>query len=163
MSLRTNILPVLAHTDALTVSELEAVRKAVKRDLSEAFPGDGNGFGIFGVQDEDGSDTPLTPRSDEEPDPRPPTPASTVQSHAATTRLPYAIFAPEPPESKFVRKFAWGHADVMNPEQSDFLLLRDAVLGTQTKILRRTTREVLYERFRTEKLLAKQTRMGSAN
>lgn len=52
LSLRSNVLPILTRTDGLTVSELDTVRSAVKRDLAKAFPGDG-GFGIFGHEDEE--------------------------------------------------------------------------------------------------------------
>ena len=84
-------------------------------------------------------DTPTT--SPARPtDPRPPTPASTVDSDSPMAALPYAIFSPEltigptnntPPS--FVRSFAWGQADVMDPDQSNFLRLREAVLGVHAK------------------------------
>ncbi len=52
---RANVLPVIAHADALTVTELDAVRQAVHRDLAEAFRDEvGGGFGMFGAA-EDGN------------------------------------------------------------------------------------------------------------
>lgn len=49
-----NVLPILTHTDALSMYELDAVRLAVRRDLGEAFKDeDGNGFGIFGMDNEE--------------------------------------------------------------------------------------------------------------
>jgi len=49
--------------------------------------------------------------------------------------LPYAVFCPEVREAgKFVRRFAWGDADVMSPDQSDFAALRDAILDTHLKV-----------------------------
>ncbi|KAF8442837.1 Septin-domain-containing protein [Boletus edulis BED1] len=66
------------------------------------------------------------------------------------------IFAP--PESlrgAFTRKFRWGTVDVLNPEHCDFAALRTAILLTHMKVLKAHTREVLYEKYRTEKLLAK--------
>ncbi|KAH7885218.1 Septin-domain-containing protein [Phlebopus sp. FC_14] len=55
----------------------------------------------------------------------------------------------------FTRKFRWGTVDVLNPEHCDFAALRTAILLTHMKVLKVYTREVLYEKYRTEKLLAK--------
>ncbi|KAI0050400.1 hypothetical protein FA95DRAFT_1581239 [Auriscalpium vulgare] len=62
---------------------------------------------------------------------------------------------PEDLKGVFVRKFRWGTVDVLNPSHCDFAALRTAVLSTHMKVLKTHTREVLYERFRTEKLLAR--------
>ncbi|KAI0771391.1 Septin-domain-containing protein [Irpex lacteus] len=55
----------------------------------------------------------------------------------------------------FTRKFRWGTVDVLDPEHCDFAALRTAVLSTHMKMLKIRTKEVLYERYRTEKLLAR--------
>ncbi|KAF9241119.1 Septin-domain-containing protein [Melanogaster broomeanus] len=55
----------------------------------------------------------------------------------------------------FTRKFRWGTVDVLSPEHCDFAALRTAILLTHMKVLKVHTREVLYEKYRTEKLLAK--------
>jgi len=55
----------------------------------------------------------------------------------------------------FVRRFRWGMVDVLDPTHCDFAALRTAVLSTHMKVLKTHTREVLYEKFRTEKLLAR--------
>lgn len=55
----------------------------------------------------------------------------------------------------FVRKYRWGTIDVLLPEHCDFAALRTTVLSTHMKMLKIRTREVLYERYRTEKLLAR--------
>ncbi|KAN0087630.1 Septin domain containing protein [Tylopilus felleus] len=63
-----------------------------------------------------------------------------------------------PPESLkgvFTRKFRWGTVDVLDPAHCDFAALRTAILLTHMKVLKIHTREVLYEKYRTEKLLAK--------
>jgi septin family protein len=69
------------------------------------------------------------------------------------------MFNPELPcrtPGSYLRRFAWGDANVLDPEHTDFQLLREAILDTHTKVLRTSTREVFYERYRTERLLAKQ-------
>ncbi|KAI6030866.1 Septin-domain-containing protein [Pisolithus orientalis] len=77
-------------------------------------------------------------------------------SPATITRK--SVYNQTPPEDLrgvFKRKFRWGTVDVLNPDHCDFAALRTAMLLTHMKVLKVHTREVLYERYRTEKLLAK--------
>lgn len=49
-----NVLPILTHTDHLSIAELSAVREAVRRDLAEGPSEDeGRGFGMFGMRVEE--------------------------------------------------------------------------------------------------------------
>lgn len=41
----------------------------------------------------------------------------------------------------------------LDPEHCDFLALRHAILGPRMRVLKQTTNEILYEKFRTQKLL----------
>ncbi|KAG9315716.1 Septin-domain-containing protein [Chiua virens] len=78
-------------------------------------------------------------------------PDSSVTSRkSGLTKIP-----PETLRGVFTRKFRWGTVDVLNPEHCDFAALRTAILLTHMKVLKVHTREVLYEKYRTEKLLAK--------
>jgi len=54
---------------------------------------------------------------------------------------------------RYTRNYRWGSVDVLNPEHCDFLALRHAIIGPRMKVLKQTTNEVLYEKFRTQKLL----------
>lgn len=73
------------------------------------------------------------------------------------------------------RSFAWGQANVMNPDHGDFMALRQAVIGHFSSVrtcflpltsllslnlqsLRANTKEKLYETYRTERLLAKRVK-----
>ncbi|KAI0712105.1 Septin-domain-containing protein [Earliella scabrosa] len=69
--------------------------------------------------------------------------------------FPYLQGPPADLKGVFVRKFRWGTVDVLNPEHCDFAALRTAVMSTHIKLLKIRTKEVLYERYRTEKLLAR--------
>ncbi|KAF7346371.1 Septin family protein, P-loop GTPase [Mycena sanguinolenta] len=71
------------------------------------------------------------------------------------TGLPYLQGPPEDLKGVFVRKFRWGTIDVLDPNHCDFAALRTAVLSTHLKVLKSHTKEVLYEKYRTEKLLAR--------
>ncbi|CAE6448258.1 unnamed protein product [Rhizoctonia solani] len=59
------------------------------------------------------------------------------------------------PRGQFTRKYRWGTIDVLDPAHCDVGVLRGVALGSHMKALKTHTREVLYERFRTEKLLAR--------
>ncbi|CAE6460439.1 unnamed protein product [Rhizoctonia solani] len=59
------------------------------------------------------------------------------------------------PRDQFTRKYRWGTIDVLDPAHCDVGVLRGVVLGSHMKALKTHTREVMYERFRTEKLLAR--------
>jgi hypothetical protein len=105
---------------------------------------------------------PLTSNSDS-----PITPAGKGQT------LSHANSVPDDLKGVFVRRFRWGKVDVLDPTHCDFAALRTAVLSTHMKVttflsagvylwvhvyhqvLKTHTREVLYENFRTEKLLAR--------
>ncbi|KAJ6477394.1 septin family protein [Mycena vitilis] len=81
----------------------------------------------------------------------PPTPGSIHSSKG----LAYLQGPPEDLKGIFVRKFRWGTIDVLDPSHCDFSALRTAVLSTHLKVLKNHTKEVLYEKYRTEKLLAR--------
>jgi septin family protein len=73
----------------------------------------------------------------------------------SSRRQSYLQGPPENLKGIFIRKFRWGTVDVLDPDHCDFAALRTAVLSTHLKVLKVHTREVLYEKYRTEKLLAR--------
>jgi len=81
----------------------------------------------------------------------PPTPASNY----STRNLAYLQGPRDDLKGSFVRKYRWGTVDVLDPNHCDFAALRTAVLSTHLKVLKTHTKEVLYEKYRTEKLLAR--------
>ncbi|KAF9520121.1 hypothetical protein BS47DRAFT_1451612 [Hydnum rufescens UP504] len=102
------------------------------------------------------------------PDPVPSSSGSRLKSLALSTSLPSLICAGDNivPHSepladlrgKYTLNYRWGSVDVLDPKHCDYLALRHAVLGPQMHMLRQTTKEVLYEKHRTEKLLARRAR-----
>ncbi|KAI0661929.1 Septin-domain-containing protein [Cubamyces menziesii] len=84
--------------------------------------------------------------------------ASPVSPSTPSSVRNFAAYLAGPPadlRGVFVRKFRWGTVDVLSPEHCDFAALRTAVLSTHMKMLKIRTKEVLYEKYRTEKLLAR--------
>jgi hypothetical protein len=67
------------------------------------------------------------------------------------------------PRGQYVRKYKWGTLDVLDPAHCDFVALRTAVLATHFKALKLNTREVLYEKYRTDKLLARRATRNITN
>lgn len=92
-----------------------------------------------------------------------PTPTASVRHAPSMDHLPqtpthahpHLHHEPRDLRGVFVRRFRWGCVDVLNPEHCDFAALRTAVLSTHFKVLKLNTKEVLYEKYRTEKLLAR--------
>lgn len=78
-------------------------------------------------------------------------PSTAGSAPSGRDSFPYAVFAPEPGPG-FTRAFRWGRADAADGAHSDLPVVREAVVNA-TEWLRTTTREVVYERFRTERLL----------
>ncbi|KAI0917260.1 hypothetical protein AcV5_007775 [Taiwanofungus camphoratus] len=78
-----------------------------------------------------------------------------LTSTYSTRNFPYLAGPPADLKGVFIRKFRWGTVDVLSPEHCDFAAMRIAVLSTHMKMLKIRTKEVLYEKFRTEKLLAR--------
>ncbi|KAH9473883.1 hypothetical protein MJO29_000945 [Puccinia striiformis f. sp. tritici] len=62
--------------------------------------------------------------------------------------------------SIYVRRFKWATVDVLNPRHCDFVLLRAVILGSHFKRLKEATRLEKYEKYRTEKLLARRMTMN---
>ncbi|GLB38335.1 putative TRAFAC class TrmE-Era-EngA-EngB-Septin- like GTPase superfamily, septin GTPase family protein [Lyophyllum shimeji] len=125
-----------------------------KADLSEQIP-----FALIAPESSRRRQRPVStdshdlasPASTQEEDGVPQTPAS-IHSVA---KVPYLHGPPEDLKGVFVRKFRWGTVDVLDPSHCDFAALRTAVLSTHLKLLKTHTNEVLYEKYRTEKLLAR--------
>lgn len=70
--------------------------------------------------------------------------------------VPFAVFSPEP-GTGFTRSFRWGRADAADAAHSDLPDVRDAIIAA-ADWLRTSTREVVYERYRTERLLSARNR-----
>jgi septin family protein len=103
----------------LTVTELNVVREVLGHDLGEVvndafIPLDEEPEVCESVSctDAEAIDEPLSPVSA----------ASKPSTHAI-----HAVFNPEV-RGQFVRQFPWGQADVMNPDTSDFVALRETIL-----------------------------------
>ncbi|KAI6042688.1 Septin-domain-containing protein [Pisolithus marmoratus] len=152
------------EVDELSVANVRfSAQRLAKTDLGTLLP-----FAFIAPESLDSPRTiqlhPLTPNSAA---PRedlisastsPVTEVSTTGPPDSPSAIRKSVYNQTPPEDLrgvFKRKFRWGTVDVLNPDHCDFAALRTAMLLTHMKVLKVHTREVLYERYRTEKLLAK--------
>jgi cell division control protein 11 len=135
LSHRVNVIPVIGRSDSLTARELKGFKKRIMEDI-EHF------------------DIPVYnfPYDIEEDD------EETIQDNQELRALlPFAVMGSEEEvvidgESVRARVYPWGVAIVDEPEHSDFVRLKSAILGSHLQDLKSLTEDVLYETYRTEKL-----------
>lgn len=128
-----NVIPVLARADTLTPSEVVANKRLVSEDMRFY------DLETFGFQyAEDGSSNNLREESE------------------LAAALPFAITTSsefgERGEALFVRRLTYGSVHVLDPQQSDFQMLRNALVDEFLMELKDRTHDVLYENFRTQRL-----------
>lgn len=135
LSPRVNVIPVIGRSDSLTPIELIAFKKRIMEDIEYY------GIPIYNF-----------PYDEEEDD------AETIRDNMELRALlPFAVIGSEEEveiegESVRARIYPWGIAEVDNPDHSDFIRLRGAILGSHLNDLKSLTEDVLYETYRTEKL-----------
>jgi cell division control protein 11 len=137
LSNRVNVIPILAKADTMTEKEIARNKKAIMDDINHfnipiyRFPYTGND------DDKEGKE----------------------QCEALREMLPFAIVGSnelyeEGDHIVRARKYPWGMVKVEDPEISDFVPLRSVLFGSHLQELCDITHEVLYEKYRTEKLQA---------
>ncbi|KAF7375272.1 Septin-type G domain-containing protein [Mycena sanguinolenta] len=134
---RVNLIPVIAKADTMSEEEILDFKERILSDL--AF----HGIQIF--------QAPVYEDEDEE---------SIQEAEEIARAIPFAIVGSEnfvrTRDGRMVRgrAYPWGVVEVDNPEHSDFGLLRKLLVRTNMEELREHTNNVLFEAWRTERLLA---------
>ncbi|KAI9226985.1 MAG: Septin-domain-containing protein [Piptocephalis tieghemiana] len=134
LSLRVNVIPILAMADTLTSSKLRRVKRAIRRDIIshslQLYP--------FPALEEDEED-----RDGEDGE------AGVVvdSSH---------------PVNPLGRTYPWGRVNVLEPLHCDFSALRTSLLLSHRTLLREVTIDVLYEKYRTERMRERRATMIAA-
>lgn len=133
---KCNLIPVIAKSDILTDEEIAIFKSRIRRQLDEA------GVTLF--------EPPTYALDDEE------TVAATKE---LANKVPYAVVGSTEmvtnSEGKLVRgrTYPWGIIEVDNSAHSDFNFLRDLLIRQYMEELRERTVKVLYEKYRSEKLI----------
>ncbi|KAJ1902254.1 Cell division control protein 3 [Kickxella alabastrina] len=134
---KVNLVPIVAKADTLTAKELEQFKTKLLADINY------HGIQIF------------KPVSDEFDD------AETVaDNRSILSKIPFAVIGSEKfverPDGTSVRgrSYPWGIIEVESEEHNDFMKLRQMLLRTHMEELKDSTDIVLYENYRTQKLLS---------
>ncbi|KAJ7470768.1 putative cell division control protein CDC3 [Mycena latifolia] len=134
---KVNLIPVIAKADTMNEDEIADFKERILSDLSF------HGIRIF--------QAPIYEDEDEE---------SLIESEEIARAVPFAVIgsdrAVRTPDGRIVRgrSYPWGVVEVDDPAHCDFGKLRQMLVRTNLEELRVHTNDVLYERWRTEKLLA---------
>jgi septin 7 len=133
---KVNLIPVIAKADTLTREELVAFKKRILDDM--AF----HKIRTF-VVETDASDDPET----------------IATAKDLMSKVPFAVIGSTQEyevSGKKVRgrKYPWGVIEVENEDHCDFAKLRQLLIRTHMEDLVSHTNEVLYEQYRTAKLLS---------
>lgn len=133
---KVNLIPIIAKADTMTDEELAKFKTAILNDIRF------QGIEIF----------------------HPPTFSDDDQEVSAETgdliaKIPFAVVGStnyvQTPDGRTVlgRQYPWGVIEVGNEEHCDFVKLRALLIRNHLEDLRERTSNVLYENYRTEKLL----------
>ncbi|KAJ7036844.1 Septin-domain-containing protein [Mycena alexandri] len=134
---RVNLIPVIAKADTMTDEEITDFKARILSDLEH------HGIRIF--------QAPIYEDEDEE---------SIDEAEEIALAIPFAIVGSEravrTADGRLVRgrAYPWGVVEVDNPTHCDFGKLREMLVRTNLEELRTYTNDILYETWRTERLLA---------
>ncbi|KAJ7671478.1 Septin [Mycena polygramma] len=134
---RVNLIPVIAKADTMTDDEIADFKARILSDIEF------HGIRIF--------QAPIYEDEDEE---------SIIESEEVARAIPFAIVGSDrgvrTPDGRVVRgrAYPWGVVEVDNPAHCDFGKLRQMLIHTNMEELREHTNDVLFETWRTERLLS---------
>ncbi|GAA6022690.1 hypothetical protein JCM8202_002737 [Rhodotorula sphaerocarpa] len=134
---RVNLVPVIAKADTLTDEEVTQFKARILNDLAH------HRIEIY--------QAPQYEMEDEE---------TLAENEEILRKIPFAVVGSDKlvsgPDGRQVRgrAYPWGTIEVDNEEHCDFVKLRQMLVRTHMEELKEHTTRVLYERYRSEKLLA---------
>ncbi|KAJ8482916.1 hypothetical protein ONZ51_g5051 [Trametes cubensis] len=134
---RVNLIPIIAKADTLTDEEVAEFKARILADIQY------HNIHIF--------EAPTYENEDEE---------ALAEAKEIMTKIPFAVVGSDKlvktPDGREVRgrAYPWGVVEVDNEDHCDFVKLRQMLVRTYMEELREYTNDVLYENWRTEKLLS---------
>ncbi|ETS64185.1 hypothetical protein PaG_01423 [Moesziomyces aphidis] len=133
---KVNLIPVIAKSDTLTDEEIVAFKQRILNDIAH------HQIEIFHA--------PIYENEDEE---------TMLEIQEISTKVPFAVVGSnteiDTPDGRRVRgrAYPWGVIEVDNEEHCDFVKLRQMLIHTHMEELKEHTNNVLYEKYRSEKLV----------
>ena len=134
---KVNLIPVIAKADTLTDEEITDFKARILADIAH------NKIHIF--------QAPTYENEDEE---------AIAEAEEIASKIPFAVVGSDQvvrtADGRDVRgrSYPWGVIEVDNEEHCDFVKLRQMLIRTYMEELREHTNNVLYENWRTQKLLS---------
>ncbi|KAL2887100.1 Cell division control protein 3 [Ceratocystis lukuohia] len=134
---KVNLIPVIAKADTLTDEEILAFKSRILADIKY------HGIQIF--------EGPRYELDDEE---------TIAENNEIMSKVPFAVVGATNEitvaDGRKVRgrRYPWGIIEVDNEEHCDFVKLRQMLIRTHMEELKEHTNNLLYENYRTDKLLA---------
>ncbi|TEB35159.1 Septin [Coprinellus micaceus] len=134
---KVNLIPIIAKADTLTDEEVAEFKQRILADIAH------HNIHIF--------QAPTYDNEDEE---------TLAEAEEIASKIPFAVVGSDKivatPDGRQVRgrAYPWGVVEVDNEDHCDFVKLRQMLVRTYMEELREYTNDVLYENWRTEKLLS---------
>lgn len=134
---KVNLIPVIAKADTMTEEEVVEFKERILADIAH------HNIHIF--------QAPTYDNEDEE---------TIAEAEEIAGKIPFAVVGSDSivntPDGREVRgrAYPWGVVEVDNEEHCDFVKLRQMLVRTYMEELREFTNDVLYENWRTEKLVS---------
>ncbi|KAH9937197.1 septin AspB [Fomitopsis serialis] len=133
---KVNLIPIIAKADTLTDEEVAEFKARILADIAH------HNIHIF--------QAPTYENEDDE---------AIAEAEEIASKIPFAVVGSDKevttPDGRKVRgrAYPWGVVEVDNEDHCDFVKLRQMLVRTYMEELREYTNDVLYENWRTEKLL----------
>lgn len=134
---KVNLIPVIAKADTLTDEEIAEFKERILSDIAY------HQIQIF--------QAPTYDNEDEE---------TIAEAAEIASKIPFAVVGSDrivgTPDGRQVRgrAYPWGVVEVDNEEHCDFVKLRQMLVRTYMEELREYTNDILYENYRTAKLVS---------
>ncbi|VUC37895.1 unnamed protein product [Clonostachys rosea] len=134
---KVNLIPVIAKSDTLTDEEILSFKARILADIKY------HGIQIF--------EGPRYELDDEE---------TIAENNEIMSKVPFAVVGATneiaTPDGRKIRgrEYPWGIIEVDNEEHCDFVKLRQMLIRTHMEELKEHTNNLLYENYRTDKLIA---------
>lgn len=152
---RVNIIPVIGKADLLTEDELKYNKELIMRDITN------NEINIFDFKNDKLQESLV-----EADDCLYGNGTENIPDTHIRNMLPFAVICGEQQffgpkgDIKHMRSYKWGQIIVEDGANSDFIFLKNILLGSHLQELKDVTKDVFYENYRTKMLLSKKVSVG---
>ncbi|KAJ3224930.1 Septin 4 [Clydaea vesicula] len=131
LSMKVNVIPVIAKADSLTTEEISLYKRGILKDFEK---NDIRVYPTFHAEDRENTE---------------------VEKYMPFSVIGSDDFVESNGSRVRGRKYRWGQVEVENPEHCDFVLLRDLLIRTNLQDLIDTTHSTHYAQYRSSRIRSK--------